>query len=254
MSGQSKLYIMGSRLRRYLILVTFLLTIIFNSFAKDRGNVIIEPLRYSTINKWSTDVFIFGMGGSLDLGNFFTAINGGLLSGVTDYDFFNTVVDFGITSSFYRNNLLRYNVSIDYMFSRHAINRGLGKSGSLSHWLCLDLGVGTQLGYGLFINGGLKGNVFLHGTQNPSGTFHYEGINNNCYNKFTSNWYIGASYLFKFIKLEIKFGTYMVPLINPNKLAYYNLTTSHIDGIFLEFGAAVMIFSTKSKLSSIIDE
>ena len=229
-------------------------TIIFNGIAKDRENVVIEPIRYSKINKWSTDFFVFGMGDSKKVGSIRTASTDGSSHFGTSYDFFNTIVDFGITSSFYRNNLLRYNVSIDYMFSRHAINRGLGKSGSLSHWLCLDLGVGVQLGYGLFINGGLKGNVFLHGSQNPSRDFLYEGIDNNCYNKFTSNWYVGASYLFKFVKLEFKFGSYIIPFMYPHKLTNYPIKSAHLDRIFLEFGAAVMIFSTKNKLSSIINE
>lgn len=242
----------NSRFRILFLMFVFTFLSFIKLNAQDRDVVIIEPLKYSSAIKWKTDVFVYGLGGSTKNGSLYTATNGNL-STMTDYDIYNTFMDFGISTSFYRNRLLRYNASVGYMYSRYAINRGIRDGGFNSNWITLDLSISVQLGYGLFINGGLKGNLFLSGSNTPSGEFQYLGLNNDCYNKFSNNWYVGAAYNIKFIKLEFKFGSYMAPLLNANKIAYYNLGKTHVEGLFFEFGLGVKIFSTASKYTSIID-
>lgn len=211
----------------------------------------IAPIKESHPRTWITELSVYGMGGSAKNANLWTASNGVL--GMTDYDLYHTFCDFGLTTSLYCNNIFKYNASLGYMYSRYAINRGIHLNGYQTNWISLDLSASYHIGYGLFYNAGLKNNFYVHGSKSPTGNFDYVGLSNDCYNKYSCCWYVGATFCYKFIKLNLKFGNYFIPLLNANKIANNNLGKTHVAGMFFEVGMAVTIFSTSSKFSSLVE-
>lgn len=243
---------MAGKRQILLRLIIILVSVCPSIIKAEVEGVVIKPIKNTTPRKWNTDLYIFGLGSTINNGSLFTSTSQ-LEPAGTSKGLYNTIMDFGLAANFYNNNLFRYNLGLGYMYSRYGINSGLRKGGLNSGWVTLDLSAGVQLGYGLFINGGLKGNLFLFGTKSPTGSYQYLGLNNDCYNKFSNLWYFGASYNFRFIRLEVKLGSYITPILNANKIAYHNLGSSHVEGFFYEFGVAFRIFTTTSKYRSLLD-
>lgn len=211
----------------------------------------IDPIQESSVKNWKTELYIFGLGGSEKSANLWTATNH-FASTIEKRGIYSTNAELGITASIYRNYLMKYSASASYMRNRCAINRGLHLNGLCTDWVCLGLDVGAQIGGGLYYFAGVKSALFLSGRKSNTGNYAYPGLNIDCYNKFALNWHIGAEYCYKIFKLSGKMGFFINPLLNANKIAYYNMGKTYVSGsVFFEVGAAIRIFTTSSKYVSI---
>lgn len=231
---------------------SLLLMLTFGQMAVHGQEVLvkIDPIKETPVRVWKSDLYVYGMGGSQESANLWTATSG-IEKGGDKYKYYNTCADFGVTTNFYNNKILRYSASLGYMYSRYAINHGLHLNGLCSNWMSMDLNVGASFGGGIYYYVGLKGNVFISGSRSATNDFKYPGLNIDCFNKFSCNWYIGADSYYKIFKFNLRFGSYIKPQLNANKIYYYNMCNTYVGGGFFEVGVSIRIFSTSSKYVSL---
>jgi len=115
-------------------------------------------------------------------------------------------------------------------------------SGVYTHWLSMDVTPTLGwLGLGLFV--GLKTDVFLASTLKNNDHFSFEGLYPDCFNKAALCFYGGLYYQFRHVKFEWRMGSYVVPQINPQKMAYYNLTNASSTNFYFELRVSYRIFT-----------
>ena len=146
---------------------------------------------------------------------------------------------------------------IGYEKGKYSSDRKLEfSSGSISDWLTIDIAptmFASTLDGGFPMNFfvGLKTKYFLHSKSLPTEDLSFSGLPSGCFNKVSLCWFLGTEFDMQIAKLNVRLGSYIVPMINPNKLAYYKAPDSKhdikVNGFYFEVGLRMRLFTNFMK-------
>lgn len=222
--------------RRSLLIMTFIIIGLVNLMAQE---IQVKPLCKSVLNPLQSDIFIYLAGGKTKHGNLWTANNNVSNS---NYDVYGTYMDVGIGTEFYKTKLdkLRLGGYLGYKYEVYGYNKGFSdNSGVYSHWLSTDMNV-----FYANFGAGIRSDIFLTSKIKNNDHFTYEGLYSKCFNPITLCFYGSLNLRFTNFKLEARFGSYLIPQFNPDKISYYNLKATHVEGLYFELKLHYRIFTT----------
>lgn len=215
---------------------------------QDRNKVEIQEIQETESRQFKFDIYLYSLYNSMKSSYLYTATNQ-----LFDKSMYNSIVDIGISTSLYTNNYYQFNIAVGYMYSRYAINRGIKSDGITTNWVNFDFSAMWQEGLGLFYQAGIKVDYYLSEKTRATDDFYYSGLNYDCFNQYSYILYFGLVYYLSIFKIEMKFGGYIKPLLNPNKVTYYNAKETTVNRQYIEIGLGLRIFSNNRKYNSLID-
>lgn len=203
----------------------------------------VAELKTTQIKPMITNIFVYGAGGREEHGNLWTAANS---SGINKYTY-GKYSDIGAGVEIYRDSgWLQVSGSLGYKYQNYGYDKKfISDSGIDSHWLSTEIKAEVS-----YLGTGLKSDIFLHSNTRSTNNFDHNGIYPDCFNHMTLCWFFAMQVQFTRLKVEARWGTYIVPHINPSKIAYYNLSTTHIDGWYFEVKLSFRIFTTGSPFNA----
>lgn len=222
--------------RRFLLIIPFIIMSIGNLNAQEKE---VQPLCKSSLNPLQSDVFLYFAGGKSKHGNLWTANNN---INNKDYEMNGTFFNVGIGTEIYKTkqDKIRLGGFVGYKYEVYGYNKKLfNDSGIYSHWLSTDLNVTYS-----YLGAGVKSDIFLDSKIKNNDHFTYEGLYSNCFNSTTFCYYCSFNLRFTNFKFEARFGSYLKPQFNPDKISYHNLNKTHVNGLYWEFKLYYRIFST----------
>ena len=239
MSVLSNMFIMSIRK----IIATVVLVFI-SSLQLKAQSPSIEDLKTTRIKPLITNVFVYGTGGRETHENLWTAVNSSLTNGKDTYGKYS---DIGAGVEIYKENgWFQFNGSLGYKYLNYGYDKKfISDSGIDSHWLSTDLK--AEVYYG---GVGIKSDIFLHSRTRSTNNFDHNGIYPSCFNPMTLCWFFAMQAQFTRLKVEARCGTYIIPHINPSKIAYYNLSTTYVEGWYFEVKLSLRIFTTGSPFNA----
>lgn len=204
----------------------------------------ITCIKKTTTKPLITNIFLYGAGSRESHSNMWTASNTVSSSTKTYY---GKYTDFGLGTDFYfGEGWVHFVGALGYKYKNYSYDKTLVRnSGIDSHWVSTDLKVET-LNFGL----GIQSDTFIKSKTHNKDHFAYNGIYPDCFNAMTLCWYFALHARFNQLKAEARIGSYIIPPLNPSKIAYYNLTNTHINGLYIEIRLNFRIFTTGSPFSS----
>ena len=232
-------------MKKIILIFTAVLTLLTVSFCFGQNAVQVDSLRESSTNPLFLNVWTYVAG------------NGGKV-GTTSQALYHTTVtnthalkgysfETGILLELKKKKTpfhIPFVMGIGYKFERFAYSLDNNhNSGVYSHWLT------AKLEYNYVFLVGLKTDILLTSNNKNDASFNYEGLYRDCLNKAAFCWYVGLSMPLAVVNVTGRIGSYMVPLYNPQKIAYYNMGNSHVNGLFLSF----RVLSDKSDGSDLPD-
>lgn len=128
-------------------------------------------------------------------------------------------------------------------FAFQTSNQERLQPGIVQHRLTIE----TGLKYVPFTMG-LVTDFLLKSDHKDHDDFTHVGLNDDCFNRTTFRWYMGLCLPISFVELEARIGWYIVPQLNTNKFAYYNMGKGIWDGMYWELKLSFRIFTTGSKI------
>lgn len=229
------------------LLLFFLMFLIWGirCFAQERdASVEIAPVTATKINKWRTEVYMFGAWNSLKNANLWTANNN---IGKENADVYQTTLDFGVGGDFYKDKGLFLEGNIAYTRGTLAYsNAWFPRTNVTNHWITMD----TNISYVAFLDGmfytGVKSSYFLNSSVNNTDSYSFEGFYDDCFNRITFTPYFGIRVRFQYFKFDVRIGQHVVPYLNSNKIAYHNMHKTYVEKLYLEVKAGVKLFSTSN--------
>lgn len=203
----------------------------------------VAELKMTQTKPMITNVFVYGAGGREEHGNWWTAANS-LYNGK---DIYGKYSDIGAGVEIYRGKgWLQVSGSLGYKYQNYGYDKKfISDSGIDSHWLSTEIKAEVS-----YLGTGFKSDIFLHSNTRSTNNFDHNGIYPDCFNPMTLCWFIAMQAQFTRLKVEGRCGTYIVPHINPSKIAYYNLSNTNVDGLYLEVKLSFRIFTTGSPFNA----
>ena len=107
------------------------------------------------------------------------------------------------------------------------------------HSLSMDMSLGF-----LSARLGMNADFLLKTVLKNNRGLDYVDFRADCFNKMTLRGYIGIFGALPFVEMELRIGTYLIPLINPDIYAYYNMDGISFDGLYFEVRLAFRLFSS----------
>lgn len=212
-----------------------LLVFALNVSAQEDAVKMLSPVK---LNPLQMELFAYAGGGSTHNGNLWTANNY-----VNDRDLYGTYLDMGLGGEFYQSQFedIRIRTTIGYKREKYAYSKTLAdNSGIYTNWLSTDVGfIITPL-----FGAGLMSNIFMGSKIRNNDNFTYEGLYGECFNKTALCWYVNFSLRFTRFKVDARVGSFFKPQFSPEKISYYNMTKTHVDGTYFEVRAFYRIFTT----------
>ena len=198
----------------------------------------VHQLRSSTKKLLQTDVFAYAGGGMINNGNLWLANNN---TNAADKDLHGTYLDAGLQTEFFLSGResLRLNTALGYKHEVYAYDKRLGSTGVHTHWLSADLNMTLS-----YFGAGIRSDIFLNSTIKNNDHFSYEGLYGKCFNPASLCYYASFNIRFTRMKLEARLGSYIKPQLNPDKIAYYNLHKSYVEGLYFEARLQYRLFTT----------
>lgn len=147
-----------------------------------------------------------------------------------------------LETEFYKTkqDKLRLGGYFGYKYEVYGYNKGFSdNSGVYSHWLSADMNV-SYANFGA----GIRSDIFLTSKIKNNDHFTYEGLYSECFNPITLCFYGSLNLRFTNFKLEARLGSYLIPQFNPDKISYYNLKATHVEGLYFELKLHYRIFTT----------
>lgn len=204
----------------------------------------VAPLSATSINKWRTDVYLFGTWSSNKNANLWTANNN---IGKSKSSVYQNLIEVGVGADFYKERGFLIEGNLGYLYGSLANSKSLFPGSNVSsHWITLDANIShTLLLDGLFYCG-VKSSMFLTSSVNNTDSYSFEGFYDDCFNRMTFIPYFGVRLRFQYVKFDARIGGQVVPYLNANQIAYHNMHKTHVDGLYFEIRLGVRIFSTSS--------
>lgn len=239
------MYTIKTKIRPFPSVVFVLLILLTSSSltAQEKMDVI-EPIGKTDLVRTQHDLFAYASGSVRDMAlAFMTATNG--LYNKTTYPY-STLFGFGISDYINRKGVVGLNVGLGYTHERIASDAGFfGNNGVYAHWLNFDASVSA-----FWFSLGMTSDVFLGSRLVNIDNFSFEGINEKCFNSISFATYLSFQLRFTNLKIEGKIGSYLVPHLDPDKLAYYNFLSTHVDSFYYSINLYYRIFTTGDRKKS----
>lgn len=242
MFAQSNTYITGGKRKPHCFSVLFLLLVYVSNYAIAQNRITIRPLQKTPLTGFQYDLYAYASRGSNKA-----------LTIVTPNNQFNmnmnsksTHANIGLNGYINLKNYMGANIGISYTHERIAQDYGLfGDKGVYANWLNADFNLSI-----LCFSFGTCLDFFLGSHVVNNDSFSYEGINDQCFNNFAYCTYASLFSTFRGFKIEIRYGAYLRPRINPDKIAYYNFLTSYVDSDYFEIRIYYRIFTSGNRIKS----
>lgn len=228
--------------------IILLISFIGSSAAAQEKMDVIQPLEKRELMMFQNDLFFYISGSWFDETITFVAVPNNLYN---KGEFVSTTsASIGLSDYINYKGLLGANISIGYTHERIAQKIGLlGDNGINANWLNADLGISF-----IWVMGGLSigigSDIFLGSRVVNNDNFSYEGINDRCFNSFSSYTYLAGFMRFTRLKVEGRMGTYLNPHFDTNKLAYYNFIPTYVFPIYFNIGVYYRIFTNGNRMRS----
>lgn len=230
-------------MKKNVLILTAILSLLSVSLCFGQNAVQVAPLKESSTNPLFLNVWAYVSG------------NGGKVGSTSQALYHTTVTNTHVLNgySFETGILLEltkkktlfhipFVIGLGYKFERFAYSLDNNiNSGVYSHWLT------AKLEYNSLFLVGLKTDILLTSKNKNEASFNYEGLYQDCLNKATFCWYVGLSLPLVVVNVTGRIGSYVVPLYNPQKIAYYNMSNSHMNGLFWEVELAYKLFSFQKR-------
>lgn len=226
-------------------LVVLLCVILFGNTqlcAQTKDKVKLNNISVTARHPWRSELFIYGY---WETGN-------NRIGDSYEKKFFLSTIHLGLSAEFRKWDLMGISADVGYEKDKYAANKNLDfRSGAVSDWLTANCGISCRI-YDLFIlSAGFKSKTFLNNKSYYSTGYDYLSIKPDCFNKMSVGWFVGFGANIHYVMLNFRLGTYIVPMLNPDKLAYYYLpTSSHqisVSNFYMEVGVKIRIFTNSDK-------
>ena len=244
--------------------VTMLVLLLSTNFVFGQDSLrVIQPLAETKRKPLNFILWGYGMGAKSKCANLWTANNPSYSSKDLFYTHWDLGVCFSIVSSpkhssdksnsgFTRSDVVnlfytRYiTLGLGYRHESYAFQtskQGNYPQGIINHRFTCEASVKYML-----FTVGLTTDFLLKSSYKDVGVFSNVGLNDDCFNRTSLRWYVGLYFPVSFLELEGRFGSYIVPTLNTNKFAYYNMNKGIWYGEFWELRIAFRLFTTGNKL------
>ena len=226
---------------RTIFIITFLLLTYVARLNAQQLEII--SVRQSIIKPVLTNIFFYVSGSRENQSSLRTSSN----NVFNKKDTYSKYIDFGTGIELYREpSIFQFFSSVGYKYESLSYDKSLFISeGVDSHWLSTDIKAEVS-----YLGVGIKSDFFINSKVRNSDNFSYNGIYSDCFNKVSVCGYIAAQIRFTRLKFEVRVGSYIIPHINPDKIAYYNLTKTYVNGMYLDFRINYRIFTTGNPRNS----
>lgn len=245
MFAPSNMYTTKTKIRPSSSVVIVLLFLLFSSslIAQEKMDVV-KPIGKTDLVQTQHDLFAYASGSVRDMALTFLAATNNLYNKTTHP--YSTTFGFGVNDFISRKGVVGLNVGLGYTHERIAPNAGFfGNNGVYAHWLNIDANVSA-----LWFSLGMTSDVFLGSRLVNIDNFSFEGINDNCFKSISFATYLSIQLRFTNLKVEAKLGSYLVPHLNPDKLAYYNFLSTHVDSFYYSIHIHYRLFTTGDRKKS----
>lgn len=191
----------------------------------------------SRIKPVFTDIFLYVSGSREKLPLLSTSNN----NGINKKDTYSKYINLGTGVEIYRKpGIFQFSSYLGYKYESLSYVKNLFTNERVDcHWVSTDIKAEVS-----YLGLGIKSDFFINSKVRNNDNFSYNGIYPDCFNRVSLCAYFSAQIRFTKLKFEACIGSYIVPHINPDKIAYYNLTNASVNGLYLDFRINYRIFTT----------
>lgn len=195
-----------------------------------------------------TLICVYAEGGYYSNGILFTATNNRFnRKNIDDNSLESTLWGGGIATEIYNTKCkwLRIAWAIGYKYQKYYYTGDtLANAGIHNHLLTATLKTKFMFYEGMYVLSGLFMDGLLKTAISNDDNYTYVGFNKDCFNKLSLGCYVGGAFAFPDFELEILLGIYIIPQLNPNKIAYYNQIPTTVNACFLDVRVSIPIYTT----------
>lgn len=222
------------------MIILFLLILLFNFSPINAQSYRVEilPMEQSTIALWNIDFSAYCN----------VSWKGQSIQTSTNFnDYYNKqriinqqIINIGLEFDLYKNLTNHYVLDIGYGYNHLSFDRTpFSSTGVQTHWM----NVNTK--YILsFFEAGVEFGGFLGGSVKSNKSSDVTGITPNCYNRIHIKPYIGAVYPFQRLRVEVRIGWEIIPMLDADRIAYNNLAETETNNFCFEIGISYCFFRT----------
>lgn len=221
-------------------IIVYLLLIIANVFVS--RNIIaqevyspIKPIKSSKSAMFTYNTLIYAGGSIMDLGSIYTSTN----NSDNFKRIYSSYINVGVYNELWYDKY-RLCLSAGFMSERLSTNMFYSENGGVYlKWISADFNIVRDC-----VMLGVSTDLLLDCYSKSTDDFTYVGYNTECFNNASFYWYFGAMFRLYVFRIEGRLGSYLIPHIDINKLAYYNSTKTSVDELYFEIRVAYRIFTT----------
>ena len=229
------------RLSPGLLLVLVLLFAAANSLVAQ--DCYVQPITPTSLYVTQTELHAYLSGGSSKNTNLWTANN---YVHNSNNDLHGRYFEAGLATSVYttRHDWIRFNGAIGYKHQIYSYDKlSSSNSGVYTHWMTADANAAFVFQFiGACV--GVKSDILLSSRIKNADHFSYEGLYRDCFNPASLCAYTGLMLRLHRFKIEARIGGYILPQLNPQKISYYNITKTYVNGFYYEIKAYYCFFTT----------
>ena len=203
-------------------------------------DLLVKPLSKTSLNPLQTEIFLYAAGGTSNNRNLWTANN---QINTKNKGLYGTYFDVGLSAEVYRSKKEWFKIggSMGYKYEVYGFdNRLSANTGLYSHWMSLDL----DAIWGNLCGVGIRSDVFLGSKIKNHDHFTHEGLYSDCFNKMAFCYYFSINIRLTKVKIEGRLGSYIKPQLNPDKISYFNMNKTNVNGLYFELRAYYRLFTT----------
>jgi hypothetical protein len=144
---------------------------------------------------------------------------------------------------FYPKYPISMTIGLGYTGSTFRYENDFGTSNGMKvGWLTTDASVNV---YCFMV--GCKNHFYLGGDVKNPDNFCYSGFSTDFINRNSFSWYLGIFAKLSNISLSVSGGFFLKTMINPDKMAAHNLTSTRVSGSYFEISASFLLFTSGSR-------
>lgn len=144
-----------------------------------------------------------------------------------------------------RMETAHFNVGMGYRAELFSFRTGNEKWQGLIHH-CMSWELAARY---FMLTAGMSANALIKSGMRNVNDARYAGLQDVCFNRFTLRWFVGIYLPISFVDIELRWGTYIIPQLNPDKFAYYNMSKVRWDSVCWELRLAFRLFTTGNKFN-----
>lgn len=232
------------------------LCLTFNAGYGQEASAVVNPLSVSKRHMVLYNLWVYGLGRQTG----YSMVNTAAVPLNTDR-LYNTNIDVGLCNDISisprqmwgkggnthsvvllvnRMTTAHFNVGIGYRVELFSFRTGNEKwQGLIHHCMSWELSARYFL-----LTAGMSANALIKSGSRNANDAKYAGLQDVCFNRFTLRWFVGIYLPVSFFDIELRWGTYLIPQLNPDKFAYYNMSKVRWSVDYWELRMAFRLFTT----------